>query len=115
MSADRDAVVYYANDDQFHILALVRSYANSWDQVSLLSGKQLLLESRSGSLQLTGLNTICRYIAELGPKKDQLLGTDDVTKAQVCPAVACSLPNVPSFIASRLQVRYCRCTFFLAQ
>lgn len=83
MTEAKVADVYYANDEQFRNVRLVAIYAESLHRVEIEPGKELLLKSSDGNLQLTGLNTICRYIGELGPRKEQLLGTDDAAKAQV--------------------------------
>ena len=83
MAAASPASVHYANDEQYHILRLVSIYADALHTVRVEASKELSLRDSEGSLHLTGLNTICRYIAEQGKRKKQLLGSDDASKAQV--------------------------------
>ncbi len=77
------ASVHYANEEQHHILRLVSTYAEALQIVQIESSNELSLRNSEGNLHLTGLNTICRYIAELGSKREQLLGLDIASKAQV--------------------------------
>lgn len=83
MAAATPASVHYANEEQHHILRLVSTYADAVHSVNVESGKDLSLRSSDGNLHLTGLNTICRYIAEQGRRREQLLGSDEASKAQV--------------------------------
>lgn len=77
------AAVQYANEEQYKQLRLVAEYAGILDKVSLDKGSELSLKSSDGNLELTGLNTICRYIAELSKLRGQLLGADEASSAQV--------------------------------
>ena len=83
MAAVIPASVHYANDEQYHTLRIVSIYADALRTVVVEPSNELSLRDSGGSLHLTGLNTICRYIAEHGKKGEQLLGCDDASKAQV--------------------------------
>jgi len=75
-------VVQYANQEQFNNLRLVAAFSELQDGVKLQSGAELSLTSPDSSMQLTQLNTICRYIAEAGSRREQLLGSSPAAKAQ---------------------------------
>ena len=73
-----------ATDEQRQNIELVASYAQVGN-ISISQGASLRLQCGHPNSQdiLTGLNTICRYIASLSIKKDELLGTSDIIKAEV--------------------------------
>lgn len=83
MVAVTTASVVYSNDEDCRNIKLLSAYANLQQHVNLSSGKVLALESSDGTVQLTGLNTICRYLAGLSSIASQLLGKDQILKAQV--------------------------------
>ena len=76
--------VQYATQEQYNNLRLVAAYSELQSSVSLHSGAVLSLKAPDTDMQLTQLNTICRYIAEAGNRKEQLLGSNPAAKAQVC-------------------------------
>lgn len=77
------AKVVVASPEQKQNIQLVAKYASVENQINFSEGNELSLKSADGKLHLSGLNTICRCIADLSSKKEQLLGTDGATKAQV--------------------------------
>ena len=83
MAATRVARVTYATEEQQNNIELLVDYANVRQMMDFSSGEVLALESSDGTVQLTGLNTICRYIAGFSGRKDQLLGEDPSSQAQV--------------------------------
>lgn len=89
MAAAIPAQVHYANDEQYHVLRLVSIYAEALHAVHVEPSSDLSLRNSDGNLHLTGLNTICRYIAEQGNRKQQLLGSEASHRAQV-PSALCS-------------------------
>ena len=83
MAAAMAASVSYASDEQHKNLRLVAAYVGVQDRIRLEGGKELSLQNSEGNLHLKGLNTICRYLAELSDRRQQMLGHDDATAAQV--------------------------------
>jgi hypothetical protein len=76
-------VVQYAKQEQYNNVRLVAAFSGLQDSVKLQSGVELSLSNSDGSTHLTQLNTICRYIAEAGSRKEQLLGSSPAAKSQV--------------------------------
>ena len=65
-------------------IELVASYGQVKSSLSIRPGPTLALHcGPSGQDQLTGLNTICRYIANLSVKRDDMLGSTNTSKAEV--------------------------------
>ena len=76
--------VQYATQEQYNILRLVAAYSELQNGVSLHGGAELSYKDPDTGMRLTQLNTICRYMAEAGNRKEQLLGSSPSAKAQVC-------------------------------
>lgn len=77
------AEIRVPTDAQRRNIEHVALCAGSSSQIRVTQGSTLELRSTDGSLQLEGLNTICRFVAGLGSKKAQLLGEDDTAKSQI--------------------------------
>ena len=76
-------LVQAASSEQLRNLQLVLQYAGVQDTVDIQSGPELVLNTADGKLKLTGLNTICHYIAHLSDREEELVGSDEPTRAHV--------------------------------
>lgn len=77
------AEISVLDEDQRRNIELVALYAGASPQIKVSPGSTLALRNPDGRVQLEGLNTICRFIANLGDNKAQLLGEDDAAKTEV--------------------------------
>lgn len=86
-----EIAVQVASREEEQGIQLVASYARI-EGISFRQGPTLLLQAGpSGQDQLTGLNTICRYIASLSARRDELLGGSETSRAQAsCHAASCA-------------------------
>lgn len=76
------AEIQTANSEQQLNIQLVAAYAGVSNKIIVASGPELSLRASDGQ-SLSGLNTICRYLADISSRKSDLLGSDDARKAQV--------------------------------
>ena len=95
MSTAVAASIQYTTEEQWRDLILVATYTGVLDRIKIESGKQLCLQDSQGAMQLTGINTICRYLANLSRIKPQMLGFEEGPQAQVLAESCTRQPASP--------------------